>query len=65
MFFVWKNIRQEKYWVSVSVSDFKGVGLGSGGLSLEWQVSVSVLVSDDEVSVLVSGVRQGKYKVQE
>ena len=33
MFFVYK-----KYWVlvSVSVSDFKGLGLGKDGLSLEW-----------------------------
>ena len=35
-----ENIRQEKYWVSVSVlvsvSDFKGLGLGRGGLGLDW-----------------------------
>ena len=47
MFFVYKNIPSEKndvfnvekyltkkYWVSVS--DFKGLGLGRGGLGLEW-----------------------------
>ena len=53
MFFVLKNIWQEKYWVS-------GLGLGSRILKvsvLNGQVSVLVSngqVSNDEVSVLVS-----------
>ena len=33
-----KKSENEKYWVSFSVlvSDFKGLGLGRGGLGLEW-----------------------------
>ena len=54
MFFVKKNIRQEKIG-SLSWSRIWKVSVSEGVVSVSnGQVSVSVLVSDDEVSVLIS-----------